>query len=73
LRTSQDFCQAILDDVEWHFRNRYGAKWTVELQDFFQKLRGACLESALKADGDVDRAAITPLRQAVILTSVKRG
>lgn len=69
LGNPQEFCQAILDDVEFHFRKRFGPKWTPELQAFFQELRMSCMLAARKADSSIEPAAILPLRQAVILTN----
>ena len=73
LGNTQDFCQVLLDDVEFVFRERYGPKWTIELQDVFQKLRDTCLTAAAHADRDFDRTRELLLRQPVILgSSIRR-
>ncbi len=74
LGNPQEFCQAILDDIEFAFRERYGPKWTHELQTMFQELTATCLAAAVAADASVQPEAIRPLRQAVILTNgARRG
>lgn len=72
LANSTEFCQAVLDDIEFVFRKQYGPKWTPELQQFFQALRSTCLQSAARIDDGLDAGAIRPLREAVVLTMGSR-
>ncbi len=74
LANSQEFCQAVLDDIEFVFRQRYGKKWTPTAQAFLEQLRRTCLEAARQVDEGIEPAAILPLREAVMLTmGTRRG
>lgn len=69
LANSEEFCQAVLDDIEHLFRRQYGTKWSPEAQQLLQGLRESCLAVARRIDGDGSHAVIAPLREAVILTN----
>ncbi len=69
MENSQQFCQAVLDDIESIFRERYGLKWSPELQQLFQGLRETCIAAAVAVDRGVERGAIQPLARAVLLTN----
>ena len=73
LANSQVFCQAVLDDIEGIFRERYGPKWTPLQQQLFQRLREACYEAARSVDSGVARDAIRPLQHIVQLTNYPDG
>ncbi len=74
LANTGEWCQAVLDDIEFHFRGRYGPKWTPELQQVFQELRKTVMAAAFLVDGEFDAARVAPLRQAVILSlGTRRG
>jgi len=69
LANSEEFCQAVLDDIERVFRDQYGRKWTPEAQQLFQGLRDACIRTARIIDGEASHRSIEPLREAVILSN----
>jgi len=69
LANSEEFCQAVLDDIEHLFRRQYGIKWSPEAQQVFQNLRRVCIASAQAVDGAGTHRAIRPLREAVMLTN----
>ncbi len=73
LANSQEFCQAVLDDIEWLFRKQHGPRWTPAAQDFFQTLRESCMAAASRVDEGFDRGAVEPLRQAVLLSNYSDG
>lgn len=69
LANTGEWCQAVLDDIEFLFRERYGAKWTPELQGVFQTLRSTVMEAASVVDKEFDAARALPLRRPVILSN----
>lgn len=74
LANSEEFCQALLDDIEFHFRKQYGAKWTPELQEVFQDLRATVVTTARAADDGFRVELLKPLRAPVILSNgTRRG
>lgn len=73
LANSQEFCQAVLDDIETIFRERYGVKWSPELQQLFEGLRETCIAAAIAVDTGVARGAIQPLKRAVLLSNYSPG
>ncbi len=73
LGNAQQFCQAVLNDIEAIFRERYGLKWTPEAQQMFEGLRETCITAALAVDAGVSRGAIEPLKRAVLLSNYEPG
>lgn len=73
LGNAQEFCQAVLDDIESIFRERYGHKWTPEAQSLFEGLRETCITAAVAVDQGVTRGAIQPLKRAVLLSNYGAG
>ena len=69
LENSEEFCQAVLDDIEYLFRKQHGHKWTPAAQELFQGLREACIATARRIDGAGSHEAIKPLREAVLLSN----
>ncbi len=72
LANSETFCQTVLDDLEYLFREQFGKRWTPEAQQLFQGLRKTCIDTARRIDGGAPEA-IAPLRQAVLLTNYPQG
>jgi len=66
---AQEWCQAVLDDIEFAMRERFGTKWSPEAQVLFDSLRDTCITQACLVDSGVKRTAIAPLRAAVVLTN----
>ncbi len=74
LANSQEFCQAILDDVEFHFRRHFGAKWTTKEQALFEQLQATCISLAQQADTSFRAEEVRALREPVLLTmGTRRG
>lgn len=74
LANSVEFCQALLDDVEWAFRRQFGTKWTPEAQQVFQDLRSTCIVTAQRADAGFETNELRGLRQPVLLSNnLRRG
>ncbi len=68
--SSVEFCQAVLDDIEFVFRRQYGTKWSPETQQLFYEQRRVCLLVAEQLDGKPHPQQ--PLRAPVILTNGTR-
>ncbi len=66
---AQEWTQAVLDDLEFVMRERFGTKWSPEAQVLFDTLRDTCITQACSVDKGVKRTAIAPLRAAVVLTN----
>ena len=69
LANSVEFCQAVLDDIEYLFRKQHGDRWSPECQELFQELRKTCMDTAARIDAGFERGAIKPLREAVLLSN----
>jgi len=68
--SSTEFCQAVLDDIEFVFRKQFGPKWTPEVQQLFYEQRRAALVVAEELDQKPFPQR--PLRETVVLFNGQR-
>ncbi len=69
LANTAEWCQAVLDDIEHAFREKFGARWSPEHQQVFQGLRESVMLAAEVCDEKFRRDGVGKTVRSVLLSN----
>ena len=69
---AEQFITAVFDELEERFRNQFGPRWSVQVNDLYQKSQAACYASARRVDQGM-ASPTQPSRHVRILTNYPGG
>ncbi len=70
--SAENFVGEVLAAVELAFSERFGARWSPEIQTLYQETSAHCIEAARLVDAGLDASAVArPIEHSRVLTNYR--